>query len=291
MGPGVSTSPSAARTAASHRQPMSSSSRSRPGTSIRARPPSTIVEKFLIEESPEDLCLQETKVRDTEFPGGSGFRQARLRCAPMVCGQRSITGVAIVEPGAAPRGGPARLAGQRRGAPRRGRAARPRPGPDARERLHPRGRRHPRPRANPKFGQKLDFLERMTRWADKRSTGRRCSSATSTSPRSNATSTTTRRCSRSSATRRSKCETLGRSATRTAGSTSAGSTFPRPSATRRGGPTARYWRQKDQGPAARPHVGLARPRAPRRGRTASSRRRAGWEQPSDHVPLVTEFDL
>ena len=36
--------------------------------SVRAR--IEIVEQFLTQESPDILCLQETKVRDEEFPGG-----------------------------------------------------------------------------------------------------------------------------------------------------------------------------------------------------------------------------
>jgi exodeoxyribonuclease-3 len=41
-----------------------------------------------------------------------------------------------------------------------------RAGHGAGKRLYPRRRRHSDREANPKFGQKLDFLERMTRWSD-----------------------------------------------------------------------------------------------------------------------------
>ena len=60
--------------------------------SIRAR--MDIVEKFLVEESPDILCLQETKVRDSEFPEGL-FRRLGYNHI-IVCGQQMHHGVAIV---------------------------------------------------------------------------------------------------------------------------------------------------------------------------------------------------
>src|SRR3569623_1247120 len=60
--------------------------------SVRAR--LHIVEKFLREESPDILCLQETKVIDADFPGamfhGLGYVHQ------IVCGQRMHHGVAIL---------------------------------------------------------------------------------------------------------------------------------------------------------------------------------------------------
>ena len=44
--------------------------------SIRAR--AGIVEKFLTEEAPDILCLQETKVRDSEFPHDAGAGADRI---------------------------------------------------------------------------------------------------------------------------------------------------------------------------------------------------------------------
>ena len=49
--------------------------------SIRAR--MEIVEKFLVEESPDVLCLQETKVRDADFPEGMFRRLSLLAIAPV----------------------------------------------------------------------------------------------------------------------------------------------------------------------------------------------------------------
>ena len=60
--------------------------------SVRARLP--IVEKFLVEEAPDILCLQETKVRDCDFPA-AGFR-ALGYVHQIVCGQRMHHGVAIL---------------------------------------------------------------------------------------------------------------------------------------------------------------------------------------------------
>ncbi len=59
--------------------------------SIRAR--IDIVEKFLIEESPDVLCLQETKVRDSEFPDAI-FRRLGYDHI-IICGQPMHHGVAI----------------------------------------------------------------------------------------------------------------------------------------------------------------------------------------------------
>ena len=60
--------------------------------SVRARLP--IVERFLKEESPDILCLQETKVRDSDFPAGL-FHQLGYR-HQIFCGQMMHHGVAIL---------------------------------------------------------------------------------------------------------------------------------------------------------------------------------------------------
>ena len=59
--------------------------------SIRARV--EIVEKFLAEECPDILCLQETKVRDADFPEGL-FRRLGYNHI-IICGQQMHHGVAI----------------------------------------------------------------------------------------------------------------------------------------------------------------------------------------------------
>ena len=79
-------------------------------------------------------------------------------------------------------------------------------------------------------------------------------------------------------------------AMRTAGSTSAASSFPRRSATTRGGRTARCWRQKDQGRRL-DHMWACPELARRRRSHRLVEETRRWDSPSDHVPLVTEFDL
>src|ERR1044072_8261124 len=64
--------------------------------SIRAR--AEIVEKFLTEEAPDILCLQETKVRDSEFPEGL-FRRLGYNHI-IICGQPMHHGGAIAAKGA-----------------------------------------------------------------------------------------------------------------------------------------------------------------------------------------------
>ena len=120
-----------------------------------------IVEQFLAEEAPDILCLQETKTVDDTFPVDA------LRAAgyehQLLCGQPMHHGVAIVSK--VPlhdrscfdwqTNGEARHIGARL---------------DCGFRIDnvyiPAGGDLPDREQNPKFGQKLDFLERMTQWSD-----------------------------------------------------------------------------------------------------------------------------
>jgi len=127
--------------------------------SVRARV--EIVEKFLTQEAPDILCLQETKVRDYEFPEGL-FRRLGYDQI-IICGQPMHHGVAIVS--RLPMreddrhdwqdNGEARHVGVRL---------------DCGIRLEnvyiPAGGDVPDRAVNPKFGQKLDFIGRMTRWSE-----------------------------------------------------------------------------------------------------------------------------
>jgi exodeoxyribonuclease III len=132
--------------------------------SVRAR--MDIVERFLTEESPDILCLQETKVVDDTFPGDP-FRKLGYD-HQILHGQRMHHGVAILsripireEAESAWRfdwqdNGEARHVGVQL---------------ECGIRLEnvyvPAGGDIPDRTLNPKFGQKLDFVERMTRWAEK----------------------------------------------------------------------------------------------------------------------------
>ncbi|MEO8617957.1 MAG: exodeoxyribonuclease III [Sphingomicrobium sp.] len=128
--------------------------------SVRAR--AGIVERFLTEEQPDVLCLQETKAEDKAFPAELfqrlGYKHRKLN------GQRMHHGVAILSKLALndegrhdwQDNGEARHVGARL---------------DCGIRIEnvyvPAGGDVPDREVNPKFGQKLDFVERMTRWSEK----------------------------------------------------------------------------------------------------------------------------
>ena len=127
--------------------------------SIRAR--SEIVEKFLTEEAPDILCLQETKVRDAEFPEGL-FRRLGYDHL-FICGQPMHHGVAIASK--VPIREDDRLDWQANGEARH-LGVRLECGVRLENVYVPAGGDIPDRTLNPKFGQKLDFIERMTRWSD-----------------------------------------------------------------------------------------------------------------------------
>ncbi|WP_174286017.1 exodeoxyribonuclease III [Sphingomonas bacterium] len=120
-----------------------------------------IVEQFLREVEPDILCLQETKVIDGDFPADA-FRAIGYRHI-MLHGQRMHHGVAIVS--RVPIAADDRLDWQ---ANREARHIGVRLANGVRlENVYvPAGGDIPDREANPKFGQKLDFIERMTRWSE-----------------------------------------------------------------------------------------------------------------------------
>ncbi len=127
--------------------------------SVRAR--IGIVEQFLREQAPDILCLQETKVADDLFPHAAfealGYRHRVLN------GQRMHHGVAILSK--IPLHAHGRHDWQDNGEARHVGVML-----DCGIRLEnvyiPAGGDVPDPEVNPKFGQKLAFVERMTRWSD-----------------------------------------------------------------------------------------------------------------------------
>ena len=128
--------------------------------SVRAR--LDIVERLLLEESPDILCLQETKVVDDIFPGGLfdqlGYTHRILN------GQRMHHGVAILS--RVPMREDVRNDWQDNGEARHVGVML-----DCGIRLEnvyiPAGGDIPDAALNPKFGQKLAFIERMIRWSEK----------------------------------------------------------------------------------------------------------------------------
>jgi len=128
--------------------------------SVRAR--SHIVEKFLDEEQPDILCLQETKAHNDVFPGdpftSRGYIHHELNGQKMHHGVAILSKVPLMDSG--------RHDWQDNGEARHVGAMLPH---GLRlENVHiPAGGDIPDRTLNPKFGQKLDFLERMTRWSEK----------------------------------------------------------------------------------------------------------------------------
>lgn len=126
--------------------------------SVRAR--LDIVERFLVEEAPDILCLQETKVVDEIFPAGL-FRQHGYT-HQVLHGQRMHHGVAILSK--IPMREDDRLDWQANGEARHV-GVRLDNGVRLENVYVPAGGDIPDRTLNPKFGQKLDFLERMIEWS------------------------------------------------------------------------------------------------------------------------------
>jgi exodeoxyribonuclease-3 len=126
--------------------------------SVRAR--AAIVAKFLAEEAPDILCLQETKVTDDLFPHEL-FEEAGYRWR-IVNGQPMHHGVAIAS--RVPIAADNRLDWQANGEARH-LGVQLENGVRLENVYVPAGGDIPDRKANPKFGQKLDFLGRMTEWS------------------------------------------------------------------------------------------------------------------------------
>ena len=128
--------------------------------SVRAR--AGIVERLLIEQAPDILCLQETKAIDGAFPGDLFHRLGYPY--HLLNGQKMHHGVAIIS--RLPLHDDARHDWQDNGEARHV-GARLDCGLRIENVYVPAGGDVPDRALNPKFGQKLDFIERMTRWSEK----------------------------------------------------------------------------------------------------------------------------
>lgn len=120
-----------------------------------------IVEQFLREAAPDVLCLQETKVIDADFPAAAfralGYPHIVLHGQRMHHGVAIASKVPIVEDD--------RLDWQANQEARHVGVRLPN-GVRLENVYVPAGGDVPDRNVNPKFGQKLDFVERMTRWSE-----------------------------------------------------------------------------------------------------------------------------
>jgi exodeoxyribonuclease-3 len=127
--------------------------------SVRAR--IALVERLIAEQQPDILCLQETKVVDDIFPADLFLRQGYVHHE--LNGQRMHHGVAILS--RVPLKDPGKHDWQDNGEARHV-GVRLECGIRLENVYVPAGGDTPDRAVNPKFGQKLDFLERMTRWSE-----------------------------------------------------------------------------------------------------------------------------
>ena len=128
--------------------------------SVRAR--AAIIERFLSEDAPDILCLQETKAMDDVFPAELFRRLGYVH--QLLHGQKMHHGVAILSK--LPLHEAGRHDWQDNGEARHV-GARLDCGIRIENVYVPAGGDIPDRNLNPKFGQKLDFIERMTRWSEK----------------------------------------------------------------------------------------------------------------------------
>ena len=245
------------------------------------------VERFLRQEAPDVLCLQEIKTMESGFPFEAFAALGYVHHA--VHGQKGYHGVATIS--RIPMrefsrhdwqdNGEARHVGVELLGPGRGLVL---------ENVYiPAGGDIPDREANPKFGQKLDFLERMARWAERidRSTllvgdfniaPLECDVYNHKALLKVVSHTPV------------EVETLGRLADAHGWVDLGRKHIPAPERNYSWWSYRSYWRDKDQGRRldhmwASPELsGQSRAH-----RFVEETRR--WDQPSDHVPLITEFDL
>ncbi|MEL6529619.1 MAG: exodeoxyribonuclease III [Pseudomonadota bacterium] len=128
--------------------------------SVRLRMP--IVEKFIAAEAPDVICLQEIKCENDKFPAEALAKLGYEHQA--VCGQKGYHGVATVSK--IPLKEVSRHDWQANGEARHIGVEVGNTGMVLENVYVPAGGDIPDREKNAKFGQKLDFLERMTRWAD-----------------------------------------------------------------------------------------------------------------------------
>jgi exodeoxyribonuclease-3 len=233
------------------------------------------------------LCLQETKVRDCDFPEGM-FRRLGYNHI-IICGQQMHHGVAIAS--RVPIREDARFDWQANGEARHVGVELLGAGQGlVLENVYiPAGGDIPDREQNAKFGQKLDFLDRMTRWADKLDRPTLIVGDFNIAPLEcdvydhkallKVVSHTP-----------IEIEALTRFADAHGWVDLGRKHLPAPERNWTWWSYRTYWQEKDRGRRldhmwASPELAAQS----RSHRFVEETRR--WEQPSDHVPLITEFDL
>lgn len=247
------------------------------------------VERFLTEQAPDVLCLQEIKCPEHLFPHEPFGRLGYVHRA--IHGQKGYHGVATVS--RIPfrdfskhdwqDNGEARHIGVELLGPEAGR------GVIVENVYIPAGGDIPNRELNPKFGQKLDFLGRMTRWADQLDRPTLIVGDFNIAPLDcdvydhkallKVVSHTPL-----------EVETLGRFGDAHGWVDLGRQHIPAPERNYSWWSYRAFWRDKDQGRRL-DHM-WASPELAKHSvahRIVEETRR--WDQPSDHVPLITEFDL
>jgi len=245
------------------------------------------VGRFLQEHAPDVLCLQEIKTIEQSFPHAA-FEELGYTYRA-VHGQKGYHGVATVS--RIPMrefsrhdwqdNGEARHVGVELDGPGQGLIL---------ENVYiPAGGDVADRAVNPKFGQKLDFLERMTRWSDRIDRPTLLVGDFNVAPLE---------CDvydhkallRTVSHTPIEVETLGRLAD-AHGWVDLGRTFiPAPQRNYSWWSYRAYWRQKDHGRRL-DHMWASPDLAGQATAHRFVEETRKWEKPSDHIPLITEFDL
>ena len=243
------------------------------------------VARFLTEQAPDVLCLQEIKCREEQFPHAAFEALGYTHRA--VHGQKGYHGVATVS--RLPLKERSRHDWQNNGEARHVGVEVVGPGLILENVYIPAGGDIPDREANAKFGQKLDFLGRMTRWADKLDRPTLIVGDFNIAPLDcdvydhkalvKVVSHTPQEIATLGAFRDAHgWVDLGREH------------IPAPGRNYSWWSYRSWWRQKDQGRRL-DHAWAS----PELARQATAHRAIEetrhWDQPSDHVPLVTEFVL
>ena len=243
-----------------------------------------LVRRFLAEEAPDVLCLQETKATDDVFPAEALAEAGYAH--QLINGQPNYHGVAIVA--RVPLEPSSRHDWQDNGEARHVGAVLP--GGVALECVYiPAGGDVPDRTVNPKFGQKLDFLERMARWSDAVDRPTILTGDFNVAPLPDDVWSHRQLVNTVSHTA-VEIEALGR-LTDSAGWVDLGRHFhPAPARLHSWWSyRAKDWRQSDRGRRL-DHMWATPDLAPSALAHRVVEHARDWEKPSDHIPIITEFE-